>query len=353
MPAGIDRRTLLAAMAASTPAQSGVRIGLITEATGDHLPYYVRAGQAKGVSEFAIADPSGNSKAPGAIAFASAAEMLERFRPKLAVITVEPHRAPAAVELALRAGIHVVVEKPGCTKLEQFESLAKLAETRGLQLMLAMATRLHPAALKAKELIAAGYIGKPYGVDMHWIADQTRIRNPEYRASWVAKRDKVGGGKLVFHGIHYLDLIQSLVSDRIARVSAFCRNVGGQPIEVEDAAVMSMVFAGGMVGTLNTGYYLDKGYANLIHLWGERGWLRFDPRAENSLEWYSTHPDAPKGVQKFRTGPVDVYAAMLQAAADFARGAAPPFMTTAESLSVLRVIFRGYRSAETGMAQDV
>jgi len=135
-------------------------------------------------------------------------------------------------------------------------------------------------------------------------------------------------------------------------VTGFCRNVGGQPIDVEDAAVLSLQFRQCMVGTLNTGYYLDKGNSNLIHLWGELGWLRFDPFLP--LEWYSTHPAAPRGVQSSpNPGSQVEYDAAVSDAVRSAVGAGAPFMTTEESLAVVRVVFAGYRAAETGVTQVI
>ena len=47
--------------------------------------------------------------------------------------------------------------------------------------------------------------------------------------SWLSFEDRAGGGKLLFHGTHYLDVIQYLVGDSIREVTGFCQNVGGQP----------------------------------------------------------------------------------------------------------------------------
>ena len=58
-----------------------------------------------------------------------------------AVAVLTPHRFHTEqVIAALQAGKHVLVEKPGCNNLSEFEALCDLAEKRGLQLMLAMAT---------------------------------------------------------------------------------------------------------------------------------------------------------------------------------------------------------------------
>ena len=147
--------------------------------------------------------------------FLNAKEMLAKVRPALTIVTMEGVNAPAAIRMALKAGSHVLTEKPGCTKLEQFEQLARLAEQRKRHLMLAMATRSGAALKKARRLIAAGEIGKPYSVSMVWIADQTRLTSKAYHGSWLADLKRAGGGKLIYHGIHYLDVIQQLLDDPI------------------------------------------------------------------------------------------------------------------------------------------
>lgn len=333
----MTRRALLAA--AFAPA--GIRAALIESPEGDHLTHFRRLASRDGVAAFQSASVQGASK------------MMAEFRPTVVAVSTEPLRMPEAVEIALRGGAHVIVEKPGCTKLDQFERMAKLASETNRNLMLAMATRLDPAAVQARHLVHSGWIGSLYGVTMRWVADQTRLRNPAHQQSWKVSKERGGGGKLIFHGIHFLDLVRYITDRPITRVSAFCRNVGGTPGDVEDAAVVSLEFQGGALGTLNTGYYLDRGYDNEIRLWGSHGWLRFNPHAEASLESYSTHPQAPRGVQQFRPPKQSAYDLMFQSAVDARQGKRPWFISTQDSLDVLRVVFASYRSAETGRAQNI
>lgn len=339
-----------------------VRIGLIVEPTGDHLPHYFRAGRCQGVSATAVADASGTlaastSKAAGreVASFSNAANMMREFAPQLVIVSMEPWRMPAAITTALEGGAHVVVEKPACVDLASFETCARLAVRQKRQLMLAMATRLDPAAIEARRIVERGWLGsKIHGAQMHWVADQTRLKNPAYHGSWKSSKALGGGGKLIFHGIHYIDLLHYLTGDRVERVSGFTANVGGQPIEVEDAAAISMRLRRGGLATLNTGYYLDRGYSNLIALWGSEGWLRFEPRKDPPLTWHSTAAGAPTGVQQFRvSGKHDMYELMLQASVDFARGSAPPFIRTEESVEALSVVFAGYEAVAEGAERRV
>ena len=360
--------TLLAALTvpALNAADPGdeIDIGLILEPTASHISGYLEVlGARKGVRSVAVAVPDKatleNAKRQLGKRFhgngyMSAKQMLVKVRPALTIVTMEGVNAPAVIRMALEAGSHVLTEKPSCTKLGQFEQLAKLAEKRKRHLMLAMATRSGGAIKKARQLIADGEIGKPYSVSMVWIADQTRLTTKAYHASWLADPKRAGGGKLIYHGIHYLDVVQQLLDEPILEINGFTQNVGGQPIHVEDSAVVSFRFASGATGTHNTGYYLDRGKQSEIRIWGSHGWLRLAHLEGQPLQWYSTKPGAPKEIQMFKyTDTREMYHLFFQDAIDAIRKGTPPPITTSESLRALRVVFAAYEAVATGRTQQL
>jgi len=341
-----------------------IDIGLIIEPGASHISGYLDVLMARnGVRSVAVAvsDKALLANAKKQLGkrfhgngFLDAKEMLVKVRPELTIVTMEGVNAPAAIRMALESGSHVLTEKPSCTKLNQFEALAKLAEKHKRHLMLAMATRSGAALKKARRLIAAGEIGKPYSVSMVWIADQTRLTRKAYHASWLSDPKRAGGGKLIYHGIHYLDVIQQLLDDPISEITGFTQNVGGQPIRVEDSAVVSFRFASGATGTHNTGYYLDRGKQSEMRIWGSHGWLRLAHLEGQPLEWYSTKPGVPRGVQTFRyTDTREMYHLFFQDAIDAIREDTPPPITTGESLRALRVVFAAYEAVSTGKTQQV
>ncbi len=350
----------LASAARLVTAADRIKVGVITQENGPHLSAYLRSlAQIEGLADVAISDRTGATflKAREALrrkvtAFRSHQEMLETFRPAMVLISLAAHNAPPLIKMSLEAGCHVLTEKPSCTRAEDFEPLVRLAESRKLHLMMAFYMRRHPGALKAQELIQAGFIGKPFGTHMLVVADQTRLTRPQYQQSWLAFKSKAGGGQLIWLGIHYVDLIQKLTGDQIETVSAICRNVGGQPLETEDAVALTLQFKRGMVGTYHGGYYLERGYHLGFTIWGSKGWLRLD-EDKSPLEWYSTHPDAPKGVQSFPFSAANSYQRLVQSSVNAARGVEEPPVTGAECLSTLKAIFSAYRAAETGVAQVV
>ena len=242
------------ARSAAAPAE--IRVGIITEAKGPHLSIYLSAfGATPGIAGVAVADASSATFAEARArlggrgaslqTYTDYVRMLREFRPELVLVSLAADHAPEPIVAALEAGCNVIAEKPACVRAADFERAVRAAETKQRYLMLAFANRRLPPAMKARELIQSGMLGKLYGVDMYTIADQTRLKNPEYQRAWYASKSRAGGGHLMWLGIHYLDLIQYISGDRIRQVTGFARNVGGTPIDVEDAAVVALQFAGG------------------------------------------------------------------------------------------------------------
>ena len=340
-----------------------IQVGIITHQQGaHHAAYFEALRDSDEAASIALADPSGATaetakKALGdklSGVYRDAAEMLKAVKPALALVTMEAAEAPAAIDAALDAGCHVLAEKPSCVRLEDFARLVHKAQSKHLQLMLAFANRLHAPVQEAKRLVAAGRLGRLYGVEMHLVADQTRLKNPEYHRSWFAHKDRAGGGYLIWLGIHWIDMAQYILGRNISEVAGFAANVGGQLLDVEDAAAIALQFEGGGVGTLAAGYFLDRGYQSHLQFWGERGWMRLAPTEEEPLEWYSRQGTDRPQIERFEYPKGNRgYTPFVHACVRFAAGKQPPPVTSEESLHVLKTVFACYRAAESRMAQRV
>lgn len=340
-----------------------MKVGLLTHEGGAHLGAYLSAlATAKDCDEVVLADPDNRWTEEARTqlgkkltrTWASHAELLHMESPQLCLVSMEAGLAPPVIELALAAGSHVFSEKPACVSLGQFEPLANLAESKHLHLMLAFANRLNPETQAARAKIRQGVIGDIYSIDMHIVADQTRLARPAYHKTWYADKSRAGGGHLIWLGIHWLDLSMYLTGATINEVTGAIATVGGQPINAEDSAVATLRFSNGTLGTLNSGYYLDSSYHTQIRIWGSKGWINLDPFGDHVMTWYESTGPKAKQVQIFGgpTKPRGYSPFVHRAVTSIATRVDPP-ITTQESLNALRTVFGIYSAAETGRAVSI
>jgi UDP-N-acetyl-2-amino-2-deoxyglucuronate dehydrogenase len=337
-----------------------IKVAVITQADGAHLPdYFSSLAKIEEAECVALADPSGQSEQAARKALGDKlkevskdpAALLKNFAPAMTVVSVEAVSAPALIDAALEAGSHVFAEKPSCVRAEDFEKLVRKAQMKHRHLMMAFANRPHAPVREARRLIQAGKLGKIFSVEAHLVTDQTRLKNAEHRKTWFCSKARAGGGQMTWVGIHWLDLVLFITGLKIKRITGFAGLVGGQPLDIEDAAVLSMQFDNGGFGTMNSGYYLDKGYHSRVQVWGEHGWLRLHAVEELPLEWYNDqdgkieHFEYPKGER----GYLRFMRSAVRASADLEE---PP-ISGDEALHVLRSIFAFYEASKTGRTQTV
>jgi len=357
----MERRRFTQALAASAVAaaqERRIEVALLTHAAGPHLAAYLEGlAKADEISAVYLSDPdeqvkSAARKALGAklaASFRSPDELFARHKPAMALVTMEALIAPPAIQAALAAGCHVLAEKPACTRIGDFATLVRQAGEAKRSLVLALANRVDPVFVEARRIVQSGEIGKPYGIDLQIVADQTRLTNPAYHKTWIAQKARAGGGHLIWLGIHWLDLAMYVSGARIREVAGLTANVGGQPIDTEDSAVVALRFDNGVLGTLTSGYYLDRGYHSLLKIWGSSGWLAVQKHTHAPpLEWSSG------GRLHQYAGPTEAgYTPFVRAIARASAGMDPWPLDAEDSLYVLKTVFAAYRSAESGRREAV
>lgn len=340
-----------------------IKVVLVTHAGGAHLGAYFPAFAAlEEVESVAVVDPSNEcaemaKKALGERldgVYKDLPKTMRQFDPTMALVSMEAAVAPASIGVALEHGCHVFAEKPSCVRAEDFERLVRMADEKKLYLMLALANRLNPEIQKARELIRAGEIGKIYGTEMHLIADQTRLTRPSYHKSWFAQKARAGGGHLIWLGIHWLDLAVYLTNTKVKQVAGFTANVGGQPIDIEDSAAVTMQYENGTLGTLTSGYYLDRGYHSHIKIWGSDGWLHIEPALAARLRWSTTKGDKAGKIQEFdgSKGPRG-YTPFVKAAVRACAELQDAPISNADSLHAIKAVFAAYDAAGTGQTKKI
>jgi predicted dehydrogenase len=175
--------------------------------------------------------------------------------------------ADAAVR-AMRAGKHVVVEKPMDISLEACDKIiAAQAETGKLFTVISQ-HRFDSATRVVKDAIDSGKLGKIILADatVKWWRTQKYYDSGDWRGTW--KMD--GGGALMNQGVHTVDVLQWLVGG-VDTITGHIRTAAHERIEVEDIAVAALTFKNGAVGTLLATTAAYDGLTVRIDIFGTEG----------------------------------------------------------------------------------
>jgi UDP-N-acetyl-2-amino-2-deoxyglucuronate dehydrogenase len=168
---------------------------------------------------------------------------------------------------AMRAGCHVIIEKPVEIRLEAIDEMLQVQQEQGVKLAVISQHRFDPATQQVKALIDEGALGRLVlaTVQVPWWRTQTYYESGDWRGT----RHLDGGGVLMNQAIHSLDLLQWLVGP-VRSVSAYIDTLVHR-METEDVAVAVLRFASGALGTLSatTGGY--PGLAARLEFLGDRG----------------------------------------------------------------------------------
>ena len=126
------------------------------------------------------------------------------------VIIATLHNLLAEITLAaIKAGKHVLVEKPAARNPEELEPVMAAAERRGVKVHVGFNHRYHRAFRKARELLEAGTLGELMFIRARY-GHGGRIG---YEKEWRAKPELCGGGELMDQGPHLIDLSRWFLDD--------------------------------------------------------------------------------------------------------------------------------------------
>ncbi|SFC72090.1 Predicted dehydrogenase [Bosea sp. CRIB-10] len=224
--------------------------------------------------------------------YADAEEMAKREKRRkdgidaVAIVTPNHAHAPAA-KAFLKAGIHVISDKPLTTTLREAESLAKLAKDSGLIFAVTHNYTGYPLVRQARAMVADGTIGKLRVVQVEYAQDwlATRLEDSgQKQAEWRTDPARSGpAGSIGDIGSHAFNLAEFIAGDEVEALCAEA-HVFVEGRRLDDNAHMLLRFKNGARGMLWCSQ-VAAGQENglRIRLYGEKGGLEWQQENPNLL----------------------------------------------------------------------
>jgi predicted dehydrogenase len=218
------------------PVRYRPKIGLIGcgGITQTHLRAYRRAGLDV-VALCDVAEKQASARAaefyPRAVIYTDYRKLLACSEIEVVDIATHPEIRGDMIEAAIRAGKHVLSQKPFVLDLDKGEKLVRLAEKHGVKLAVNQNGRWAPHFSYLRQAVAGGYVGDLLGVHfaLHW------------DHSWIGKTafNGVKHAILFDFAIHWFDMMQCLMGDRRAEkvFASFTKAEGQTP----DPALLAQV----------------------------------------------------------------------------------------------------------------
>jgi len=204
----------------------------------------------------------------GCKAFAGLGDLLQDSR--IGIVTIcTPSGAHAEPALAaIRAGKHVIVEKPLEITINKCDEIIAAADQAGVVVSTIFPSRFHESAQLIKTAVDAGRFGRLTMGDAYvkWYRTQEYYDSGAWRGTWALD----GGGALMNQAVHSVDLLLWLMGP-VKSVRATAALIAHERIEVEDTVVATLEFESGALGVIEASTAVYPGMLKRIEIHGNAG----------------------------------------------------------------------------------
>ncbi|MFH0795362.1 MAG: Gfo/Idh/MocA family oxidoreductase [bacterium] len=252
-----------------------------------------------------------------------------------AVIVTSPNAQHKQMTLdAARAGKSVLCEKPLATTMADCREMIEACRKAGVVLMTAFPVRFSPAVEAAVRRIEAGDLGKIFAVKA--------TNHGSMPGGWFVDRKRSGGGCIMDHTVHVIDLLRSLLKKEVVEVvSESATRL--HPIKVEDCGTLLFEMEGGIIGSLDTSWSRGKGHPIegdvTLEFKGEKANLSVDcfPQEMMVYDHVNLKPQALS-----LPDPLDLF--MIEEFADAVRSGRQPRITGEDGMRAVEVALGAYEA---------
>lgn len=247
------------------------------------------------------------------------------------------------VVTAAQAGKHIMCEKPLSVTKEDAWAMIEVCRRSEVQLQTAFPCRFHPAFKRLKEAVQAGELGKILAVKA---TNQGRCP-----WGWFVDPKLSGGGSVIDHTVHVLDLMRSMTGAEPVRVYAEIDNrMYGK--DFDDTGVLSVDFSNGMFATIDASWTRPKNFPTWgnvkMEVTGDNGVANMD--MFNQKIDHVTNSD-PSFVYEYWGDNTDL--GLVESFMNSIRDGKPVEITGEDGAKALEVALAAYESAKTGKAVEL
>lgn len=249
------------------------------------------------------------------------------------------------VELAAGRVRGILCEKPISTNLADGRAIIDRCRETGTQLQIAFPVRFHPVFVQLKALLDRGDLGRVIAVEC--------TNHGSMPGSWFVQRELSGGGAVIDHTVHVIDLLRWFWGAEVTEVYAEVGDSLLHPdLGIDDAGLLSFTLSNGVYGTLDTSWSRPASYPTWgdvkIEAVGDRGVAY----ADMSRQHVSISSDRAGKAQWAAWGG-DMDYGLVRDFVGMLRGEHAPSITGEDGLAALAVALGAYRSAEERQAIKV
>lgn len=235
---------------------------------------------------------------------------------------------------ALKAGKHVLCEKPFASNAREAEEMATVARETGLVLSEAFAYRYHPLTTKVKEIIASGELGKIQHIEAQFCFLLPSPNNIRFKY-------ELAGGALMDCGCYPVSLIRHLAEAEPTLERSEARLFAPQ---VDRKMSADLSFADGRTAHLVCDMLSPRLFHSSLKIEGDQGKLQvFNPYHPHWFNWLSVRGRHGSHAEYVRSE--NVYALQLRSFIKAIRGEMKLNTNPADAIGNMRVIDSIYEKA--------
>lgn len=277
----------------------------------------------------------------------------------VAIATESGIHAQIAID-AMRAGFHVLTEKPMALDTDDMTRVISVSEDTGMRLGVCFQNRFNAPIQRLRTAVEQGRFGRIlHGqIQIRWNRNEGYYAQAPWRGTWAQD-----GGTLMNQCTHGIDLLQWLMNSPVKRVHGVTRKFQ-RPIEAEDFGSAILEFESGAVGIIEgTANVYPTNINETLSIFGERGSAVIGGLAVNKIETWRFADAQEYGdledsvVNPHEKDPPSVYGfghtALYRDFIDAIREDRDPAVSGEEGRKAVDVVLAIYKSMKDGRPVDL